>query len=110
MSLALQIAKMKRHGCRYCENLVDVVPGKTGEYGMHCKFKETSETCGKWTVAKCMLPDQVTRVFPADVWEQVTDAIDSLLQLDVAHDARVISPKQFELLERWFVCETPPES
>jgi hypothetical protein len=108
MSLALQIAKMKRQGCRYCEHLKDENAG--GEYVGMCEYCERPDTCGKWTVAKCMLPDKVTRVFPADVWEQVRDAIDSLLQLDVRVDAYSISSEQFDLLERWFICETPPKN
>ena len=105
MSLALQIAKMKRQGCRYCESL-EWVDG----FGGHCKFKLTPESCGKWQIAECMLPDDVTRVFPADVWEQVRDGIDALLQLDVRVDAHCITSEQFDLLERWFICETPPKN
>ena len=108
MSLALEVAKMKRHGCRYCAHMIDVNPG--GEYIGRCQYRRNPDKCSDWQVAKCMLPDKVSRLFPADVWEQVTGAIDSLLQLDVKKNAHCISPEQFALLERWFICKTPPKN
>jgi hypothetical protein len=106
MNLALRIAKYKKHGCRYCENLINVNTGGK-EYIGQCRWGDNPDYCGKWQIARCMLPEPVTRLFPAEVWEQITDAIDKLLQLEVRIDEHTITSKQFDLLERWFVCETP---
>ena len=102
MSLSLQIEKMKKEGCRYCEHLINV--STSSDYIVRCEYSNNPATCTTWQIAKCMIPDNVTKVFPAQVWEEIRDAIDALLQLDVRYDAHSITAGQFALLERNFIC------
>jgi hypothetical protein len=49
---AINLLKLKKHDCRFCEHLKNVAPPRQKYIGM-CGNGKSPDTCGDWQLAEC---------------------------------------------------------